>query len=133
MVTFNQTEMERASQDQQEETLDLKMEQRTEASIRAATSATNSSSQGNIALAYEKNDKYSSVGGTMARKPLKLILKKTNYTPLINIATATNEKIMLTGMNKKNAANGHNDDILKGMTANDILIQCESSILRLKE
>ncbi|GJX29468.1 reverse transcriptase domain-containing protein [Tanacetum coccineum] len=104
-----------------------------EASIRAAASATNSSSQGNIALACEKNYKYSSVGGTMARKPLKLILKKTNYTPPINVAAATNEKIVLTGMNEKNAADGHNDVILKGMTVNDILIQCESSILRLKE
>ncbi|GJU55567.1 hypothetical protein Tco_1229281 [Tanacetum coccineum] len=66
----------------------------------------------------------------MARKPLKLILKKTNYTPPINVAAATNEKIVSTGMNEKNAAAGHNDGILKGMTVNDILIQCESSIPR---
>ncbi|GJU82253.1 hypothetical protein Tco_1284618 [Tanacetum coccineum] len=75
-------------------------------------------------------DKDSGVGGTMARKPLKLILKKTNYTPLINVAAATNEKIVSTGMNEKNAAAGHNDGILKGMTVNDILIQYESSIPR---
>nr|GEV86345.1 zinc knuckle CX2CX4HX4C [Tanacetum cinerariifolium] len=51
-----------------------------------------------------KND--SGVGGTKGGKLLKSILKKTNYTPLINIAAATNEKIVSTCMNEKNVTHG---------------------------
>ncbi|GJR88153.1 ribonuclease H-like domain-containing protein [Tanacetum coccineum] len=57
-------------------------------------------------LNFERMENTSLVGGSKGGKPLKSILKKTNYTPLINIAVVANVSA---------GTSGHNDGMLKGV------------------
>ncbi|GJR00893.1 ribonuclease H-like domain-containing protein [Tanacetum coccineum] len=57
-------------------------------------------------LNCERMENTSGVGGSKGGKPLKSILKKTNYTPLINVAVVANVSA---------GTSGHNDGMLKGV------------------